>query len=230
MMLATLLWLSAVAVQPQPSGPSFPCTGALTPTETLICGDPELSANDRAMGFAYAHKLRPTDWTLAMQRAWIATRNRCGADRACVLNAYSQWIGSLDPLSLTDLTPLTRKNAPATGDDLMLGTLQSPTGSVTPEGDHADLMIEPVGSGWYLFVINATHFYNPHDGLGSNVSDAEQVGLVHLVNGMGQWREENEFSPQPCALAFTRLARGGWALEEYGTCGGIGASLAGVYR
>ena len=228
-MLAAFLWLVG-AEQALAAAPSFPCVGRLTRTETLICGDAELSAYDRAMALAYAHELRPTDWSLAKQRDWIAKRNRCAVDRACVLDAYRGWIASLDPFGDDNLPKLTRKDTPPNGDDLMLGMLQSPTGRVTPTGDIADLIMQPVGGGWYLFVVTSQHFYDPHDGRGANFSDAEQVGVVRLANGKARWRDADAYNPEPCSIDFTRLPKGGWMLQENGTCGGIGAMVDGVYR
>jgi uncharacterized protein YecT (DUF1311 family) len=82
------------------ANPSFPCTGALTPTETAICSDESLAALDRAVATAYRNKFDglPVESGDALdevvksltitQRAWLAHRDACGADRACIYKAY----------------------------------------------------------------------------------------------------------------------------------------------
>ena len=79
---------------------SFPCTGTLTPTETVICADDSLAALDRALAAAYRNKFDglPVESGNALeevvqsliitQKAWLAHRNTCGTDRACIRNAY----------------------------------------------------------------------------------------------------------------------------------------------
>jgi len=80
--------------------PSFPCTGTLTPTETVICADESLAALDRAVAAAYRNKfdglpvesgnaLEEVVQSLVLtQKAWLAHRNGCGTDRVCIRNAY----------------------------------------------------------------------------------------------------------------------------------------------
>ena len=81
--------------------PSFPCTGTLNPTETAICADDSLAALDRRLATAYRNKFdglpvesRDTldEVVLSLkvtQSAWIAHRNSCGTDRACIRKAYA---------------------------------------------------------------------------------------------------------------------------------------------
>jgi len=81
--------------------PSFPCTGTLTPTETVICSDETLAALDRALATAYRNKFDglPIESADALdevvksrvmtQQAWLAHRNTCGADMACIFKAYA---------------------------------------------------------------------------------------------------------------------------------------------
>jgi uncharacterized protein len=80
--------------------PSFPCGGALSPTETVICSDDSLAALDRALAQAYKNKFDglPVESGNALdevvgslvvtQNAWIAFRNDCGTDRTCIRKAY----------------------------------------------------------------------------------------------------------------------------------------------
>jgi uncharacterized protein len=80
--------------------PSFPCAGTLAPTETAICADDTLAALDRALATAYRNKFDglPVESSNALdevvrslvltQKAWIAHRDSCGADRTCIRQAY----------------------------------------------------------------------------------------------------------------------------------------------
>ncbi len=94
------------------ANPSFACTGSLSATEKVICSDEELAALDRAVAAAYRSKFDglPVESADALdevvkslvitQKAWLAHRNSCGADRRCIYNAY-----------------VTRKAALTVGDD-----------------------------------------------------------------------------------------------------------------
>ncbi len=104
--LATLLVLGSLA----PAGaasPSFSCTGSLSPAEKAICADDGLAAQDVALAAAYrkalaalesesANALDETRIGLTVtQKAWIAHRNACGTDKACIGRAYKIRIGTL---------------------------------------------------------------------------------------------------------------------------------------
>ena len=80
------------------ASPSFPCAGNLTATEKVICADDNLAALDVALAATYMSKLEnpgPRDYLLddprdaipITQKAWLAHRNSCGADRACIRKA-----------------------------------------------------------------------------------------------------------------------------------------------
>jgi uncharacterized protein len=89
------------------ANPSFACTGALTPTEKVICSDGTLAALDRALATAYRNKFDglPIESADALddvvkslvitQKAWLAHRNSCGNDTACVYKAYIVRKGAL---------------------------------------------------------------------------------------------------------------------------------------
>ena len=93
-----LLWHSASPAAAATA--SFPCTGALSPTETAICADDSLAALDRSLATAYKNKFdgMPVESGNALeevvrslvitQNAWLAHRDSCGADRACIRTAY----------------------------------------------------------------------------------------------------------------------------------------------
>jgi uncharacterized protein len=95
---ASLLWPSVPF--PATAHPSFACSGVLNPTETAICADETLAALDRAVATAYRNKFDglPVESADALdqvvkslivtQKAWLAYRNTCGADRGCIYKAY----------------------------------------------------------------------------------------------------------------------------------------------
>ena len=76
-------------------GPGFNCALASSSTEHLICDDIELWGPDRAMAALYAvnREIATPEATTRLrntQRSWIAWRDECGSDAACVLEAYRQ--------------------------------------------------------------------------------------------------------------------------------------------
>ena len=87
--------LPAIAAEP-----SFSCGRPLHPTERVICADPDLAALDRAVAAAYRNKFDglPVESADALdqvvkslvitQKAWLAHRDKCGADRGCIYKAY----------------------------------------------------------------------------------------------------------------------------------------------
>jgi uncharacterized protein len=99
--VSALLALGALFVPASAANPSFPCTGVLTATEKVICGDDSLAALDRFVANAYRNKfdgmpiesgdaLEEVVQSLVLtQKAWLAYRNACGNDRACIYRAYA---------------------------------------------------------------------------------------------------------------------------------------------
>ena len=67
---------------------SFSCAAAGTPTEKAICGSRALAGYDRSLAAAYKRGLHRHDDDKAAyeqaQRDWLATRNACGGDAACI--------------------------------------------------------------------------------------------------------------------------------------------------
>ena len=81
------LWLKEVEDHPlilrpdtEPMRASFDCTRAASPTERAICGDRLLAGWDRSVAAAYDQGTGSPD----EQRAWLAERDRCGTDKACL--------------------------------------------------------------------------------------------------------------------------------------------------
>lgn len=110
--LTTPKWLAFVVVPPlvlsvnafaqnaNQTHPSFSCRGNLVPTEVVICSDAELVSLDQHLTAAYNSKLSSlqTDQRVqlaAAEKAWLAERNRCRADRLCIFDAYWTRITSL---------------------------------------------------------------------------------------------------------------------------------------
>jgi len=95
---AALLWQSCSAATA--AHPSFPCTGTLATTAAVICADDALAALDRRLAAAYRNKFDglPVESADALQevvqslvitqKAWLAHRNACATDKACIRRAY----------------------------------------------------------------------------------------------------------------------------------------------
>ena len=82
------------------AGPSFDCARAGNAAEFAICGDPGLSYLDRELAAAYgvaASRLSAAGQRQLRdgQRAWLADRNRCGANVQCLRFAMEARIGQL---------------------------------------------------------------------------------------------------------------------------------------
>ncbi|WP_448202728.1 lysozyme inhibitor LprI family protein [Azospirillum sp. sgz302134] len=80
---------------------SFPCAKASTPTETAVCANAGLSTLDERLSAAYRDALKQLSGSgpeegkaqsavKADQKAWLAERNACGADPACLRTAYER--------------------------------------------------------------------------------------------------------------------------------------------
>lgn len=123
-MLAGLLVAAALTVVPDAvppasaAEPSFACAaGRMTPTEAAICNDEDLAALDRALAAAFKTKLDAIaagiahaddddrDAVAVTQKAWLAHRNECGADKACIRKAYALRTGTLTAGPNTPYTP-----------------------------------------------------------------------------------------------------------------------------
>lgn len=114
---------SGVAAQ----GPSFDCAKASTPVERSICASDRLSRLDREMASVYA-ALRSQlgsvgrQRLLDAQRTWLAYRDTCGDDEACLVERMSDRIAELRS-----------ESAPATA-----GSNQMPPGIVGHWGPYSD--------------------------------------------------------------------------------------------
>jgi uncharacterized protein len=91
---------TAVAFAPHTSAraASFNCNQAAAPSEFAICGDPQLSQLDSAIGVAYGQRLALDPSIRQIQRGWLKARNiGCGKDRDCLrrlMNYELSWLRS----------------------------------------------------------------------------------------------------------------------------------------
>ena len=92
--------IGASAIPAAAASPSFSCTDQLAPAEAVICSDDALAALDRTLAVAYTRMLDsfPTgekSTLVAVQKAWIARRDACRTDKACIRSAYEARIAQL---------------------------------------------------------------------------------------------------------------------------------------
>jgi uncharacterized protein len=88
----------AVALAPHARAASFDCAKAATPTEKLICGNPQLSQLDGQLALAYQRALAGAaepDRLRAEQRAWLRTERKACADAPCLQKVYTQRLAAL---------------------------------------------------------------------------------------------------------------------------------------
>jgi hypothetical protein len=80
----TVLTLSRRKPEARPRA-SFPCARASTPVEKTICGSFTLAAWDRSVALAWRQSAGNGDPALLeQQKAWLHSRDACGADAACL--------------------------------------------------------------------------------------------------------------------------------------------------
>lgn len=100
--VAGLMWVGAGSVPSVSTAEaaSFNCARAGTATERAICGNRALEDKDVEMATIFG-LIRPVfamgarGAFLDQQAAWIAQRNRCGADTACLRRRYDERIAVL---------------------------------------------------------------------------------------------------------------------------------------
>ena len=74
---------------------SFPCERARAPDERAICADRGLNDADVRVAVMFrflrgVHAMGAAGNLGDSQRAWLAARQRCAADRACLRTAYAR--------------------------------------------------------------------------------------------------------------------------------------------
>jgi uncharacterized protein len=98
--VAAALLAGGSAVPAAAASPSFPCAGSLAPAEAVICSNDELAALDRTLAVAYTRMLdsfpaSEKSTLVAVQKAWVAQRDACRTDTACIRAAYTARIAQL---------------------------------------------------------------------------------------------------------------------------------------
>ncbi len=147
--VASVLCLGWLAV-PVGAQPSFDCSGALTPTERLICTFAPLGALDSEMAALFGRvttALTPDqrERIVAEQRAWLERRNACGLDRGCLIGAYRERVavlqGILRRIEAAEAPPEPPEPPAAAGVAVRVG----PDGMIEkPRGDGAVDLFNPV--------------------------------------------------------------------------------------
>jgi uncharacterized protein len=98
--VAAAMLIGASAMPAAAASPSFSCADNLSPAEAVICSDDALAALDRTLAAAYREMLDSfpageKSTLVAVQKAWIARRDACRTDKACIRSAYAARIAQL---------------------------------------------------------------------------------------------------------------------------------------
>jgi TPR repeat protein len=80
------------------SNPSFDCAKASTPTEKMICDDPELGALDLKLAQVYKLALAGTPTIKSEQKDWLKITRTC-PDIGCLINRYETRIDELSKVT-----------------------------------------------------------------------------------------------------------------------------------
>ncbi len=82
--------------------PSFACAKARLPAEKAICASPALASYDASLAKGWAYTVRYCDGDAGCiadarqaQKQWVARRNRCGSDHACLRQAMRERLDAL---------------------------------------------------------------------------------------------------------------------------------------
>lgn len=102
----TVLLLTRLPENARPN-PSFDCAKAAATAEKTICGSVSLAAFDRSVAESYAYSSKrylddndkdEVKTLRAEQREWLAKRNACGANPACLQKAMENRLDSLSKI------------------------------------------------------------------------------------------------------------------------------------
>lgn len=93
--------------------PGFDCARAGTATERALCADPDLARLDEAVNASMARATARTDDVREVQRRWLALRDGCGADAACLSDAMTIRGSELDAIAAGTAPPRQMAAAPA---------------------------------------------------------------------------------------------------------------------
>lgn len=102
LVIAAFAGITALASTTPSEAASFNCNRRLTVTEAVICANPGLSNLDSEMAWKYRAALANypalRSATKSRQVSWLGSRNACGANVACLRNAYKSRIADLNLL------------------------------------------------------------------------------------------------------------------------------------
>jgi len=170
-----------------------------------ICSDPELAAWDRAQAQVYRQLDRKWDMTRQQQREWLVMRDKCAADRLCLLALYKDWPGFRHVMG-------------------GVGTVYERIDF--GERDPASFSILPIYGSWYFFSLTALHQQTSNPG---STNTGLYSGLIELDRGVATYDEGPE--DYSCRFHLRRITRG-WEIEEFGAnsqCGGLNVFVSGTY-
>jgi hypothetical protein len=185
------------------SAPSFDCAKATTKVETMICADEMLALSDQAVA-TLTRAVRSQKIKLDLSRSareWLKSRDGC-KDEVCLEDAYEWRIGEL--LGLTGL------------------------GRSYDNGPDQALSVLSLGNNWYAFAATGVWVGSVERG---QVNDAEASGVFKLKNGKGSRAPTSDYD---CGWRIRRLPGDRWKLENWAgsempACGGVNATIEGVY-
>jgi len=89
---------------------SFDCSKAVTAVEKIVCSTPEISKLDDALAAAYKVAQDRSSDKAALahdQRLWLAQRNSCGNNGACIKSSYEARLKLISAAPEPTTTPLT---------------------------------------------------------------------------------------------------------------------------
>jgi hypothetical protein len=187
--------------------PSFPCGPTNSPTEAVICGDPELAAYDRAMAVAYR---RMPAAARARQRAWLAERNQCSDTpkvKVCIRLKYTERLLTAGGIFGTTERP---KQASV------------PTYLRDPKGGPGVLSLLDVGGGKFVYHLSATFLSETYPGHPEEIS-GDTFGVIQMENGVGR-----EVATHECDFTL-RGQSDGWLISDAGACLGMNNNPDGLY-
>jgi uncharacterized protein len=127
--------IAAMAAGPAGAA-SFDCKKAKLPAEIAVCSDPTLSSQDEELARQYLPLVKsapaaPAKEIKAEQKAWLAERNACGADKQCIMGSYrerlqrfGEWRDQLSGAAPAAQTPAADPNAPTVDPGSVLQVLQ----------------------------------------------------------------------------------------------------------
>lgn len=97
-MLRVVIVLMFLVLPPAAMAQSWCSNGLLNATEQTICSTPDLGYRDQQLEQAYA-AVRDISGVQSSQQAWLAERNGCGWDVACIRAAYDHRIAVLQGMT-----------------------------------------------------------------------------------------------------------------------------------